>query len=217
MVVKGFVTLFLVLLTTNLIGQDSLKLKLPPIWLNSLYLKSTIADGVEHFVYTYQDKKLKSFEYSILLRKESQKKESEPAKNKDFHLNEGDDLVESKWEMSKGNYTGFKSTGFFKNGLKTGFWNTTFDSKLVKAENYLNGLVIGRYRVYNSGGEILYKTTFGPKGNGIYKDFYYETGKVKEEGNYKNGKKEGDWCHYNKEGKIMTTIKYNEGVPQKEN
>ncbi|SDE39382.1 hypothetical protein SAMN05421855_101409 [Ulvibacter litoralis] len=34
------------------------------------------------------------------------------------------------------------------------------------------------------------------------KDFYYKTEILKEEGNYESGKKEGEWCTYNKQGEI---------------
>ncbi len=111
--------------------------------------------------------------------------------------------------------TGFKERGKFVKGYKNGFWKTTYKNKLVKSENWNEGLIIGKYRVYNIKGEILYKTTFGIQGNGKFKDYYYKTGVLKLEGNYENGKKEGEWCDYDKQGNLRTTTYYKRGVPLK--
>src|SRR5688572_18167581 len=54
--------------------------------------------------------------------------------------------------------TGFKEKGKFNNGYKNGLWKTTYKDKVVKTENYNNGLAVGKYAVYNTQGEILYKT-----------------------------------------------------------
>jgi len=111
-------------------------------------------------------------------------------------------------------HTGIVFKGTFNKGYKNGLWKTLYKNKLVKTINYRNGLVIGRYRVYNTKGAILYKTTFGSKGNGTFKDYYYKTGVLKQEGNYKNGKKEGEWCDYNELGEITKITVYNKGMPQ---
>lgn len=103
--------------------------------------------------------------------------------------------------------------GNFKNGYKDGLWKTTYENKLVKTENYNNGLMVGRYKVYNTKGDTLYQTTFGPQGNGKYQDYYYNTGILKEEGFYKNGKKDGEWCSFDEEGTLIESIDYRKGVP----
>ena len=105
--------------------------------------------------------------------------------------------------------------GTFKNGYKDGLWKTTYENKLVKTQNYNNGLVIGRYRVYNNNGDELYKITFGSLGNGKYKDYYYNTGTLKEEGQYENGKKQGEWYRFDEEGTLIESIDYRKGVPIK--
>ncbi|OEK08086.1 hypothetical protein A8C32_14750 [Flavivirga aquatica] len=101
-----------------------------------------------------------------------------------------------------------REEGSFAEGYKNGFWKTTYKNKLIKTINYKNGLVIGRYRVYSIKGELLYKTTFGSLGNGKFKDYYYETGILREEGNYVNGKKQGEWCFYDEQGSLVKTIDY---------
>ncbi len=104
--------------------------------------------------------------------------------------------------------------GVFIKGYKNGLWKTLYKNKLVKTENWRKGLAIGRYRVYNTKGELLYKTTFGKYGHGKYKDYYYNTSQLKQEGSYENGKKQGEWCDYDKEGNLIKTTYYDQGVPK---
>ncbi|WP_339699452.1 hypothetical protein [uncultured Marixanthomonas sp.] len=112
--------------------------------------------------------------------------------------------------------TAIRSIGTFKEGYKDGLWKTTYENKLVKTQNYNNGLVIGRYRVYNTNGDVLYNITFGSQGNGKYKDYYYNTGTLKEEGLYENGKKQGEWCRFDEKGDLVETIHYDEGIAKEE-
>ncbi len=121
-------------------------------------------------------------------------------------LNTNTDIVNSYYN------TGYKFIGSFIRGYKNGLWKTSYKNKLVKTINYNNGLIAGKYRVYNTKGVILYKTTFGTQGNGKYKDFYYKTGMLKEEGNYENGKKEGEWCTYNQQGNTKEIVYYKNGT-----
>ncbi len=114
--------------------------------------------------------------------------------------------------ISKGKFTGIKTQGHFNNGYKTGQWQTTYKNKLVKTVYWNNGLITGLYYVKTTKGILLYKTNFGLKGNGKFKDYYYKTGVLKEEGNYQNGKKEGEWCNYNTQGELTTTVHYKQGV-----
>ena len=37
----------------------------------------------------------------------------------------------------------------------------------------------------------------------------YDNGKIREEGNYEVGKKQGDWKYYNENGELFLTITYN--------
>lgn len=112
--------------------------------------------------------------------------------------------------------TGYDSVGSILKGYKNGFWKATYENKLIKTENWNNGLIIGRYRVYNTKGQILYKTTFGSKGNGKFKDYYYKTGIIKQEGSYKNGKKQGEWCDYDENGNTLKITYYEKGIPKSE-
>ncbi|TPN82964.1 toxin-antitoxin system YwqK family antitoxin [Aquimarina algicola] len=104
--------------------------------------------------------------------------------------------------------------GAFEKGLKDGFWKTSYKNKIVKKEHWNNGLISNEYSVYNTEGKLLYQIDFGAKGNGKYKDFYYNTGILKQEGSYENGKKEGEWCTYNEKGTLLKTIIYHKGILQ---
>ena len=108
--------------------------------------------------------------------------------------------------------TGFKFLGFFNKGYKNKLWKITYKGKIVKTENWNNGLIKGLYKVYNTKGKLLYETNFGVEGNGKYKDFYYKTGVIKQEGNYHNGKKEGEWCNYDTKGKLSKAVFYDQGI-----
>ncbi|WP_103068694.1 toxin-antitoxin system YwqK family antitoxin [Aquimarina sediminis] len=118
-----------------------------------------------------------------------------------------------KYDLPNKNYININinEKGSFKNGYKTGLWKTTYKGKVIKTENWDNGLMIGKYRIYGSQGNLLYHTNFGSLGNGKYKDYYYKTNILKQEGNYENGQKEGEWCDYNKQGKMIKVIKYKTG------
>ncbi|QCE43114.1 toxin-antitoxin system YwqK family antitoxin [Psychroserpens sp. NJDZ02] len=109
-----------------------------------------------------------------------------------------------------GESTGYREQGTFSKGYKNSLWTTTYKNKLIKTENWKYGLIHGEYRVYDTIQKIQYRTDFGTGGNGEYKD-YYKTGILKQEGNYQNGKKEGEWCTYDRQGKIIKTINYKKG------
>jgi antitoxin component YwqK of YwqJK toxin-antitoxin module len=121
-------------------------------------------------------------------------------------LNTNTDITESYFS------SGLCWEGRFVKGYKHGLWMTTYNTKLVKTTNWNNGLIIGKYHVYDTKGKYLYQTNFGPKGNGKFKDYYYKTGVLKQEGDYQNGKKEGEWCNYNTQGELTTTVHYKQGV-----
>jgi antitoxin component YwqK of YwqJK toxin-antitoxin module len=40
---------------------------------------------------------------------------------------------------------------------------------------------------------------------------YYDNGRIKEKGQYKAGKKDGDWKDYNQKGKLLTIVTYDQG------
>ncbi len=195
----------ILLLVINIIsfGQTPIK---PIIPINSLELQSTIKLGKELYSFIEEDKNLRNGEYIIMVRKE---RDISLSSYQNQNNNEGNDIPNYGF---KGISTNIYIQGEFLQGYKNGFWKTSYKNKLVKTENWNNGLILGRYRVYNTKGELLYKTTFGSQGNGMYRDYYYQTGVLKQEGCYKNGKKEGKWCEYDEQGNIKKTTCYKEGL-----
>jgi antitoxin component YwqK of YwqJK toxin-antitoxin module len=86
--------------------------------------------------------------------------------------------------------------GNYRDGLRNGMWyNFYLESKEAKTDSIC----------YFKGGFI----EDNPNGKHTY---YWENGKVKDEGNYVNGRKEGDWYKYNFDGTLFMVITYKQGV-----
>ncbi len=205
---KKILLVIVLMLCINVFGQKHKEIvQMPAIYVNSLNLRTTIKSGKEFFSFIKKSNVLINSEYLIMIRKRKVKK---PQPYRSMKIIECDVLLNYGF---KGISTHIYLEGFFFNGYKNGLWKTTFKNKLVKTENWNKGLILGRYRVYNMKGEILYKTTFGFKGNGKCEDYYYKSGILKQEGNYLNGKKEGKWCDYDEQGAIKKIIYYEKGTP----
>ncbi len=98
------------------------------------------------------------------------------------------------------------------NGRKEGKWLKKIKTTkhphdiIVKVLHYDNGVLNGKYQVYDTNGKALYPIEPHPlfpdeyknyqifkNGTGWYYDYYYETKSIKVSGHYKNGKKNGTW------------------------
>lgn len=86
--------------------------------------------------------------------------------------------------------------GVYRDGLRTGMWYGYYlDLKEGKTDSL-----------------CFFKGSFiedNPDGKQIY---YWENGKVKDEGNYVNGRREGEWSKYNSDGTLFLIITYKQGV-----
>ena len=201
---KAYTFLLILLINCTLFGQNN-KVEAPPIFLNSLLVKTKLINGLDVHTYNYKNKDIEDKKYVIYLITKDKKK---------LH-NKTNDFIREKSDFTYGKQTGYTSIGYFSKGYKNGLWKTTYKKHLVQSINYNNGLIIGKYRVYNTEGDLLYKTTFGAQGNGKFKDYNYKTGVLKQEGNYENGKKEGEWCDYDEQGNTKEIIHYKNGTPIK--
>jgi len=98
------------------------------------------------------------------------------------------------------------------------------DGSLVFQGGYLFDTPVGTHRTFNKKGEVIQSKTYDLKGtliaNGIINTDgskngkwveYYENGKVKSTGQYKNDKKDGKWIYYHKKGTIQQTGNYSNG------
>jgi antitoxin component YwqK of YwqJK toxin-antitoxin module len=86
--------------------------------------------------------------------------------------------------------------GTYRDGLRNGMWyNFYLNSDSLKTDSlcYFKGNFIED----------------NPDGRHIY---YWENGKVKDEGSYVMGKKEGEWYKYNFDGTLFMIISYKQGV-----
>ncbi|WP_103867036.1 toxin-antitoxin system YwqK family antitoxin [Aquimarina sp. I32.4] len=192
---KNYLTISLFLILSSVYGQEKEVIPPKPIPLtftHLLILDNDIEGKIKYF--------RKSDNYNL----------NGQYKVYETKLNTNTDIVNSYYN------TGYKFIGKFHKGYKDGFWKTTYKNKLVKTENWNKGFIIGKYRVYDIKGNLLYQTNFGAKGNGKFKDFYYVTGILKQEGNYENGKKQDKWCEYDKEGKLTKTVIYKDGIEVKD-
>ncbi|PZW41585.1 MORN repeat protein [Mesonia algae] len=190
MIIIRIIVFLFIVLTSNLVNSQKKKIEAITIPTESHTVDIVVEQGTPRF-HRKSDNHFLAGEHIFIKTK----------------LNRDTDIANSYYP------TAIRSIGLFKNGYKDGLWKTTYENKLVKTQNYNNGLVIGRYRVYNNNGDVLYKITFGSQGNGKYKDYYYNTGTLKEEGQYENGKKQGEWCRFDEEGTLIESIDYRKGVP----
>ena len=105
------------------------------------------------------------------------------------------------------------------NGRKEGKWLKKIKTLkrphyiIVKIYHYKNGVLDGKYQIYDTNGTALVPTEPHPlfpdehkdyetftNGTGLYYDYYYETKTLKVQGYYKNNRKNGTWIYYNKSG-----------------
>ena len=89
---------------------------------------------------------------------------------------------------------------------------------LTFSGGYKNGIPVGIHRYYDKNGNVENSKIYNNKGivvsegiitdagkkEGDWKD-YFDSGKLRDEGNYKNNQKEGKWKYYFQNGKIEET------------
>lgn len=107
-----------------------------------------------------------------------------------------DDLEDGQWfEITGDSYI----RGSYRDGLRNGMWyymlmDTTgsrTDSVLMYRGNFIDDNPDGRH------------------------SWFWDNGRIKEEGNYVMGRKEGDWSRYNYDGSLFMVITYREGAETK--
>lgn len=120
-------------------------------------------------------------------------------------------------------------SGIVKNGRKEGEWvlknsgGGEGDWVVTKRMNYKNGLLHGDFFVYTAEGDIIpYQqssegeraaTSSFENGTGWYVDFYiFPPYQLKVRGRLVNGQKEGRWNVYDKNGDIIVSYIYQNGI-----
>jgi len=102
-------------------------------------------------------------------------------------------LEEGPWMLVLGDHL---QRGSYRDGLRTGIWV----SYLLENTNQVTDSV------------LIFKGAFIddlPDGKHLY---YWENGKIRDEGSYVMGKKEGDWIKYNADGTVFIIITYRDGI-----
>jgi uncharacterized protein len=105
-------------------------------------------------------------------------------------------LEDGPWFVISGDYL---ERGTYRDGLKTGMWKTYY---LVQKDNKTDSILsfTGNFIEDNPDGKHVY---------------YWDNGKIKDEGLYIMSKKEGDWILYNYDGTPFLVITYRNGVETK--
>ena len=170
------------------------QIKKPIIGISSINSKQEIIDGVNKYS-RINDNHTLDGKYQIMIAKKVS------------------DYTDANYLL--GESTGFMESGSLNKGYKNGQWKTLYKRKtVVKTESWNDGIIAGKYNVYDINKKILYETNFGSDGNGKYKDYYYATGVLKQEGDYENGKKQGEWCDYDTKGNVKKITKYISGIAE---
>lgn len=106
-----------------------------------------------------------------------------------------------------------KETGTYVANKREGIWKTFFEDGVVKGEiEYQDDH--GRYTEYYHSGKVMAEgPRAGSKNVGRWRYFAEEGGALQSEGDFVNGKKEGDWKFYYASGKLSSIGKYEKDEP----
>ena len=101
--------------------------------------------------------------------------------------------------------------------IKNGLWEEYYDNGQIKSTaNYKDGAIFGQYIEYYDNGQIKKQTIYKSGNfNGPYIEYYYREDMstvIKEEGNYKAGRKEGLWIKYFRNGKKELEVNWKSDV-----
>jgi len=101
--------------------------------------------------------------------------------------------------------------GNYKNNLRDGFFRY-FNNGIIDIEcEYVEGMLNGRFKSYIEG-EIFEDTNYiNNYQDGKYSQ-YNSKGKIKREGYYNNGKREGTWKYYDDDGILTNEEEYSEDI-----
>jgi antitoxin component YwqK of YwqJK toxin-antitoxin module len=100
----------------------------------------------------------------------------------------------------------------YKNDIKDGpsKWFTK-EGRLVADYNYQNGLLEGDIKTYYPSGKLLLLEHYNLNNHQGEAIEYFESGKEKRKGIYKNDLKEGEWTLYDENQNVISKERYKEG------
>lgn len=95
------------------------------------------------------------------------------------------------------------------------YYRNAENSRLkIKEIHIKDGHIIGKYKVWDSTGKLLYQADATDKRDWYMKDFY-PSGKLRVEGLYEEGLREGLWTWYDLQGNIEVREFYERGIIKK--
>jgi len=105
-----------------------------------------------------------------------------------------------------------KETGEYIDNKRSGLWNTYFEDGTKRGEiEYTEDH--GRYTEYYHSGKVFAEGPRAGSRNVGHWRYFNENGILQSEGDYVNGKKEGEWKDYYSSGKISASGNYQNDVP----
>lgn len=102
--------------------------------------------------------------------------------------------------------------GYYKEGRQLGEWKEYKDGFLLETVYYTEEFKPKIYREWHKTGNLAIEKNYDDldKKIGTYKE-YWDNGKLKEEGNFKDDKKDGKWSEYDITGKKLIEKTYIDG------
>ena len=108
-----------------------------------------------------------------------------------------DEKPYSGWVKNASSEDGWKTLGYYRNGLRCGFWGTwnEFGYLLIEG-HYMEGKKDGFWKKfgYDEGSKELSPVSYGNYRNGLKEGFWTERSEnIRESGRYRLGRREGKW------------------------
>lgn len=193
MIRKYFNLIPFLILTINVVGQDTL-------YLDSKWKETTIDNAKFYRIELKTDRGFKRTDYFA--------SNNQIQMNGDYlSLNPEIKTGEFKWFHENGK---LKHIGEYSDNMEIGTHKWYFDNGELEAiENYSNGKLHGEYKEFNKNGKPSSETVFSNGlQNGLTK-YYREDGSLHSEGQFKNGDRAGEWIYYDEQGNLLGTNEFN--------
>jgi TonB family protein len=101
-----------------------------------------------------------------------------------------------------------KTSGLYSANKKTGDWKTLSDNgKLIDSAFYKDGFISGVSLRWNTDGTVADSMIFEEKGKGVSRG-YWTGGTLSHVGTLDNGKRNGSWTYYHKNGNKSQEVMY---------
>lgn len=99
---------------------------------------------------------------------------------------------------------------YFLNGKQHGLSRSWYENgRLQDSAMYKNGVIIGDEKGWHGDGSIRFITTYDTTGNGDGgSQSFYQSGVVRNKGNYKNEKRNGVWLYYREDNSPASEVTF---------